>query len=52
MWSAVGYEVARLSRTRYGPVELPVDLPAGKWRAIPIDTMAGVAIGRSAHIKV
>jgi len=52
MWLAVGSEVARLSRTRYGPVELPADLPPGKWRVIPVETMAGVAIGRSAHIKV
>jgi 23S rRNA pseudouridine2605 synthase len=39
MWSAVGHEVARLSRTRYGPVELPADLPAGQWRMVPIEVM-------------
>src|SRR5262249_39095143 len=32
MWTAVGFEVVRLSRTRYGPVELPADLRAGQWR--------------------
>jgi 23S rRNA pseudouridine2605 synthase len=35
MWQAIGHEVARLTRTRYGPVELPPDLPMGKWRFIP-----------------
>ncbi len=39
MWAAVGHEVARLSRTRYGPIELPADLPMGKWRRIPIEIM-------------
>ena len=42
MWFAVGHEVARLSRTRYGPVALPEDLPPGKWRSIPIEIMDGV----------
>jgi 23S rRNA pseudouridine2605 synthase len=43
MWQAVGHEVARLTRTRYGPVELPPDLPMGRWRLIPIETVQGVA---------
>jgi 23S rRNA pseudouridine2605 synthase len=37
MWEAVGCEISRLSRLRYGPVELPKDLPAGAWRDIPIE---------------
>ena len=37
MWEAVGCEISRLSRLRYGPVELPGDLPAGSWRDIPIE---------------
>jgi 23S rRNA pseudouridine2605 synthase len=32
MWAAVGHEVLRLARVRYGPIELPRDLPAGKWQ--------------------
>jgi 23S rRNA pseudouridine2605 synthase len=28
----VGYEVSRLLRIRYGPIELPRDLRAGQWR--------------------
>lgn len=36
IWSAVGHEVIKLARMRYGPIELPRDLPAGKWRdAVP-----------------
>jgi 23S rRNA pseudouridine2605 synthase len=31
LWQAVGFEVTRLMRTRYGQVELPSELPAGKW---------------------
>jgi 23S rRNA pseudouridine2605 synthase len=42
MWQAVGHEVARLARVRYGPVELPPDLAMGKWRLIPyIEWTAG-----------
>jgi 23S rRNA pseudouridine2605 synthase len=32
MWQAVGHEVSRLLRIRYGPIELPRDLRAGQWR--------------------
>lgn len=49
MWQAVGHEVARLARTRYGPVELPPDLPMGKWRLIPyIEWRAGAWGSRGA----
>ncbi|HVO46383.1 MAG TPA: pseudouridine synthase [Steroidobacteraceae bacterium] len=32
IWSAVGFEVSRLLRLRYGPAELPRDLRPGQWR--------------------
>jgi 23S rRNA pseudouridine2605 synthase len=32
MWNAVGCEVSRLARLRYGPIELPEDLRPGHWR--------------------
>jgi 23S rRNA pseudouridine2605 synthase len=34
MWSALGYEVSRLIRTGYGPLELPRNLPRGKYAAL------------------
>ena len=43
MWTAVGFEVARLSRTRYGPVELPPDLRAGQWRAAAPEVLTALA---------
>jgi 23S rRNA pseudouridine2605 synthase len=35
LWEAVGLEVSRLARLRYGPVELPGDLRPGEWRLVP-----------------
>lgn len=32
LWRSAGFEVSRLMRLRYGPVELPPELPAGQWR--------------------
>jgi 23S rRNA pseudouridine2605 synthase len=34
LWEAVGYEVSRLLRIRYGPIELPRDLRPGEWRVL------------------
>jgi 23S rRNA pseudouridine2605 synthase len=42
MWLAVGHEVIRLSRVRYGPVELPPDLRSGQWRELPVSLMDGI----------
>jgi 23S rRNA pseudouridine2605 synthase len=35
LWMAVGHEVSRLIRLRYGPVELPRDLRPGDARLLP-----------------
>ena len=42
LWLAVGHEVVRLSRLRYGPVELPTDLRSGQWRELAIGLMDGI----------
>lgn len=34
LFEALGHAVSRLVRLRYGPVELPADLPAGGWREL------------------
>ena len=34
-WEAVGFDVSRLMRIRYGPIELPRDLAPGSWRKAP-----------------
>jgi 23S rRNA pseudouridine2605 synthase len=34
LWQAAGFEVSRLSRLRYGTVELPRDLRPGQWRLL------------------
>lgn len=34
LWLAVGHEVSRLVRLRYGPIELPRDLRPGQWRRL------------------
>ena len=34
LWEAVGYQVSRLIRVGYGPVELPRNLPRGKYQAL------------------
>lgn len=42
LFEALGHPVSRLSRVRYGPVELPRDLAAGKWRELPARAVNGL----------
>jgi 23S rRNA pseudouridine2605 synthase len=44
IWRAVGYEVSRLLRVRYGPIELPRDLRAGGWRHLDDSLVAALAV--------
>jgi 23S rRNA pseudouridine2605 synthase len=34
LWQAVGFEVSRLTRVRYGSLDLPRDLRPGQWRRL------------------
>ncbi|MFZ0550718.1 MAG: pseudouridine synthase [Steroidobacteraceae bacterium] len=49
MWEAVGYGVSRLLRIRYGPIELPRDLRAGKWRLLEDSLVAALATAAAAQ---
>jgi 23S rRNA pseudouridine2605 synthase len=49
MWEAVGYEVSRLLRIRYGPVELPRDLRPGAWRLLDEPLVARLAAAVAAQ---
>ena len=49
LWEAVGYEVSRLLRIRYGPVELPRDLRAGHWRFLDESLIARLGAAASAR---
>jgi 23S rRNA pseudouridine2605 synthase len=42
LFEALGHPVSRLSRVRYGPVALPADLVAGKWRELPAKAVNGL----------
>jgi len=39
LWSAVGFEVSRLLRIRYGPIELPRDMQPGTTRPLAGDAL-------------
>ncbi len=45
LWEAVGHEVSRLLRIRYGPIELPRDVRPGEWRYL--DGHAVAALSRA-----
>ncbi len=42
LFEALGRQVSRLVRVRYGPLELPRDLPAGQWRELPAKLVQGL----------
>jgi 23S rRNA pseudouridine2605 synthase len=44
IWSAIGFEVSRLLRIRYGPIELPRDLRPGGWRVADPELTGKLAV--------
>jgi 23S rRNA pseudouridine2605 synthase len=44
IWSAIGFEVSRLLRVRYGPIELPRDLRPGGWRIADAEQAGRLAL--------
>jgi 23S rRNA pseudouridine2605 synthase len=42
LFEALGHPVSRLSRVRYGPLELPPELAAGQWREVSANTVNGL----------
>ncbi len=40
LWESLGVRVSRLIRLRFGPVALPRDLPAGRWRELDDEAMS------------
>jgi 23S rRNA pseudouridine2605 synthase len=42
LWNAVGFEVSRLLRIRYGPIELPRDLRPGQTRRADVAQIEGL----------
>src|SRR6202011_2531741 len=48
IWSAIGFEVSRLMRIRYGPIELPRDLRPGGSRIADADLATKLA--RAVHL--
>ena len=47
LWQAAGSEVSRLSRLRYGPVQLPADLAAGNWQWLAPESHAALTAAAS-----
>jgi 23S rRNA pseudouridine2605 synthase len=52
LWQAVGSEVSRLLRVRYGPVQLPPDLAAGSWQLLAPEACAALTVAASKATKM
>ena len=52
LWQAVGSEVSRLLRIRYGPVQLPRELAAGSWQLLPPAVHAQLTVAAAKATKM
>jgi len=52
LWQAVGFEVSRLMRLRYGSVQLPSDLRPGQFRALPAAQAALLSLALALAVVV
>ena len=52
LWQAVGSDVSRLLRIRYGPVQLPRELAAGSWQLLTPPVYAQLTLAGSKATKM
>ena len=52
LWQAIGSEISRLMRIRYGPVPLPRDLAAGSWQFLAPAVYAELTLAGSKATKM
>lgn len=52
LWEAVGHEVSRLLRVRYGPVTLPRTLRPGAWQYLDAAVLAALKTAAASHAAV
>jgi 23S rRNA pseudouridine2605 synthase len=52
LWQAIGSEISRLMRIRYGPVPLPRDLAAGSWQLLAPAVHAELTVAGSKATKM
>jgi 23S rRNA pseudouridine2605 synthase len=52
LWQAIGSEVSRLLRIRYGPVPLPRELAAGHWQLLSAQVHADLTVAASRATKM
>ena len=52
LWQAIGSEVSRLLRIRYGPVQLPREMVAGTWQLLSAQVHADLTAAASGATKM
>jgi 23S rRNA pseudouridine2605 synthase len=52
LWQAIGSEVSRLLRIRYGPVQLPREMAAGTWQLLSAQVHADLTAAASGATKM